>query len=675
MEQDLQKLTVQHKELQRSYEVLMNFATSAPPTCNLEIEIPEDLRFIDDVPHIDIEIEKLQSHNQQLSLEAEAEQATTTEVETATTDTATARPVIGATSTRQHSPFQREVAKGTPNKAFVRWLSTQNKAQGWQELSLQKRTAAKAAKQSLLQPKASSLPLASPTPPQLVVPGTFSASKFKDRSSGHGMTPETRAMMDRLYVLDPSTLPAPTPRTASPCNPESTQQGLSPNSEAMLDSLLSPSNLPPTPSSGSQPVCLRPLPLAAAAKKAASPATKTLVHSLLHPEAYPTPTQAQADALLLRVPGPQDNLAHTPALTPTAKARSQVLYLDPGLVKQIVSQTECSSWHKNLHRTLGKGIFGQYGFCWSSSYSLGRRHQHARFPGVGTEQANTSKVETAATGSSTARPVFGATRTRKCSPFQREVEKGTPNEAFVRWLSTQNKVYQAMSSLGSVVIRVRCYSKTGTHPYVVADIHTEVQAQGWQELSLQQRTAATTAKQSLLQLKASSLPLASPTPPQLGVSGTFSASKTKDRSSGHGMTPETRAMMDRLYMLDPSTLPAPTPRTASPCKLESTQHGLSPDSEAMLDSLLSPSNLPPTPSSGSQPVCSRPLPLAAAAQEVASPATKTLVHWLLHPEAYSTPIQAQADALLLRVPGTPNDISTPAPAPALTPTAKACSLF
>lgn len=68
MEQDLQKLTVQHKELQRSYEVLMNFATSAPPTCNLEIEIPEDLRFIDDVPHIDIEIEKLQSHNQQLSL-------------------------------------------------------------------------------------------------------------------------------------------------------------------------------------------------------------------------------------------------------------------------------------------------------------------------------------------------------------------------------------------------------------------------------------------------------------------------------------------------------------------------------------------------------------------------------------------------------------------------------
>lgn len=52
-----------------------------------------------------------------------AEQATTSKVETATTGTATARPVIGATSTRKYSPFQRQVAKGTPHKACVRWLS------------------------------------------------------------------------------------------------------------------------------------------------------------------------------------------------------------------------------------------------------------------------------------------------------------------------------------------------------------------------------------------------------------------------------------------------------------------------------------------------------------------------------------------------------------------------
>lgn len=66
MEQDFQQLTVQHREPQRSYEVLMDFATSAPIASNLEI--PEDLTIIDDVPNIDIEVEKLQSHNQQLSL-------------------------------------------------------------------------------------------------------------------------------------------------------------------------------------------------------------------------------------------------------------------------------------------------------------------------------------------------------------------------------------------------------------------------------------------------------------------------------------------------------------------------------------------------------------------------------------------------------------------------------
>ncbi|KAL3150872.1 hypothetical protein ABBQ32_000622 [Trebouxia sp. C0010 RCD-2024] len=78
MEQDFQQLTVQHREPQRSYEVLMDFATSAPIASNLEI--PEDLTIIDDVPNIDIEVEKLQSHNQQLSLAVGAEQATTSKV-------------------------------------------------------------------------------------------------------------------------------------------------------------------------------------------------------------------------------------------------------------------------------------------------------------------------------------------------------------------------------------------------------------------------------------------------------------------------------------------------------------------------------------------------------------------------------------------------------------------
>ena len=133
----------------------------------------------------------------------------------------------------------------------------------------------------------------------------------EDWSSDHDMTPETKAMMDRLLLLDPSTLPAPSPYTPyvlSLGKPMSPEHDLTPGAEAELDHLLSPRNLPPTPSSDGKLVCSSPLPQATAAQEAASPSTRTL-----QPEAYPTPGSGGSSGFFL---GLDSALASTTAVSP-----------------------------------------------------------------------------------------------------------------------------------------------------------------------------------------------------------------------------------------------------------------------------------------------------------------------------------------------------------------------
>ncbi|KAL3150878.1 hypothetical protein ABBQ32_000627 [Trebouxia sp. C0010 RCD-2024] len=272
-----------------------------------------------------------------------AEQAATSKVETATVGTSPAQPAFGLATTLQMDPFQRELERSTPAKAFSSWLSSLSKAESWEELLLHRRTVENASRQS--------------GPKPMVTPVH---TKTKVVCTDDGLTPNTKAMMHRLSVLDPSTLPAPT--FCTPLSAVEDASALSPETDAMLDILLSPSKLPPTPPPASLPAvntstALKPtselqalqdsslllspvagtalraspgnnlvcsLTQAAVEQEAVSPATASLVHWLQHPEAYPTPSQAQVDAVLRGVPvtNPQTP-AIVPALTPTAKAHSQ----------------------------------------------------------------------------------------------------------------------------------------------------------------------------------------------------------------------------------------------------------------------------------------------------------------------------------------------------------------
>ncbi|KAL3137557.1 hypothetical protein ABBQ38_004839 [Trebouxia sp. C0009 RCD-2024] len=371
-------LKEQNKTLQKRYDNLLLLATA--PVKN-ELEVPDDLNFLgntaDEASEVQRQNYRLCAENAELTRQHDislrsivelkatvkrlqdalkqkqqelaqlvAEQAAASKVETTSVGTLPAQPAFGLATTVQTDPFQRELERCTPTKAFSSWLSSLSKAECWEELSLHRRTVAKAARQS------DSKPTVTPI-----------HTKIKGVCTDDGLTPDTRAMMDRLSVLDPSTLPAPTP-----CTPlsavEDASNALSPKTEAMLDFLLSPSNLPPSPPPASLPAVITSIALkltsesqalqdsslllspvagtalraspgsnlvcsltqAGVEQEAVSPATASMVHWLRHPEAYPTPTQAQTDAMLLGVPAINLHTpGHLPGLTSTAKARSQVL--------------------------------------------------------------------------------------------------------------------------------------------------------------------------------------------------------------------------------------------------------------------------------------------------------------------------------------------------------------